>query len=186
MSTSRVGRFLLRTLPPPEYVLNHIVNRIPLAGVRMRLYRLFGVKLEAPDRSVIMLGVEIEMPWALSIGRGTVIGPGCLVDARGGLRLGRDVNVSGRTRFMTAKHLVQDPDFTASFEETSVGDRAWIALGATILGGVSIGEGAVVAAGAVVTSDVAPYTIVGGVPARPIGQRTRDLRYELDYRPNWR
>jgi maltose O-acetyltransferase len=49
--------------------------------------------------------------------------------------------------------------------------------------GVTIGEGVVVAAGAVVTSDVAPYAVVAGVPARMVGERTRDLRYKLDYRP---
>ncbi|HMS72434.1 MAG TPA: hypothetical protein PKB03_05320, partial [Baekduia sp.] len=66
------------------------------------------------------------------------------------------------------------------------GDRAWVALGATVLGGVTIGEGAVVAAGAVVTKDVEPYSVVGGVPAVKIGDRSRGLRYELDYRPSWR
>jgi maltose O-acetyltransferase len=52
-----------------------------------------------------------------------------------------------------------------------------------ILPGVTIGEGAVVAAGAIVTKDVAPYTIVGGNPARVIGNRERGLKYQLNYRP---
>ncbi len=53
----------------------------------------------------------------------------------------------------------------------------------TLLPGVTVGEGAVVAAGAVVTGDVAPYTIVAGIPARKIGDRNRDLRYEFTGRP---
>jgi acetyltransferase-like isoleucine patch superfamily enzyme len=174
-----------RRLPPPEYALNHVVCRVPLAGARMALYRALGVRMEEPGSGVIMLGCEVFAPRRLELGRGTVVGPRCLLDARGGIRLGRDVNVSGRARFMTAKHLVQDPDFAAAFEPAVVGDRVWIALGATILGGVTIGEGAVVAANATVTADVAPYAIVAGTPARVIGRRTGELRYHLDYRPDW-
>ena len=66
-----------------------------------------------------------------------------------------------------------------------MGDRVWIAEGARVLAGVTIGEGAVVAAGAVVTKDVDPYTIVGGVPATYIRDRARDLSYTLDYRTNF-
>jgi maltose O-acetyltransferase len=60
-----------------------------------------------------------------------------------------------------------------------------VATGAIVLPGVTVGEGAVVAAGAVVSRDVEPFTIVAGTPARPIAQRTRTLDYELDFRPNW-
>lgn len=175
----------VRYLPSPEWVLNHVVNRLPYAAWRMRAYQLLGVRLDAPRTGCLMLGVEVFSPARLAVGRNTIVGPGCLLDARGGLTLGENVNVGGGTRFMTAKHDVQDPDFVARFDPVVVEDRVWIALGATVLGGVTIGEGAVVAANATVTSDVAPFTIVAGTPAAPIGTRTRDLRYELTYRPNW-
>ena len=58
----------------------------------------------------------------------------------------------------------------------AIGDRAWLGSRALVLPGVTIGEGAVVAAGAVVTSDVPAYAVVGGVPARAIGARPRELR----------
>jgi acetyltransferase-like isoleucine patch superfamily enzyme len=62
-------------------------------------------------------------------------------------------------------------------------DHAWIGARAIILPGVTVGEGAVVSAGSVVSRDVPPYTIVAGNPAEVIGQRTRDLRYRTRYFP---
>lgn len=151
----------------------------------MRAYAALGVRFEDPRRATIMLGTEVWKPALLELGAGAIVGRHCLLDARGGLRLGRSVNVSSYARFMSAKHELDDPDFGATFEPIDVGDRVWIALGATVLGGVTIGEGAVVAAGAVVTSDVPPFTVVGGVPAAALRERERELRYELGYRPNW-
>lgn len=176
---------LYRYAPPPEVLLNQVVNRIPLASARMRAYQALGVRLADPRSGVIMLRTEVFKPGRLELGPRSIVGRHCLLDARGGIRIGADVNVSSYARLMTAKHRVDDPDFEAAFEPAVLGDRVWVALGATVLGGVTIGEGAVVAAGAVVTKEVDPYTIVGGVPARPIGERPRDLRYRLGYRPNW-
>lgn len=178
-------KLAFRFLPSPDWILNHVVNRLPYASWRMRLYGLFGVQLADTRTGCVMLGAEVYFPTRLRIGRGTIIGPHCLLDARGGIELGEHVNISSHSRFMTAKHEVQDPEFDATYAPVVVGDRAWIALGVTVLGGVHIGEGAVVCAGSVVTKDVAPFTIVAGMPARQIGDRTRDLRYELTYRPNW-
>ncbi len=185
MDAPRLTAAAHRWLPPRAAVLNHIVNRIPVVGVRMRAYRSFGVRFEDAASGTIMLGAEVWSPARLTIGARTIVGRNCLLDARGGISIGRDVNIGSDTILMTAKHEVQDPDFVASYAPIEIGDRVWIALRATILGGVTIGEGAVVAAGAVVTRDVAPFTIVGGTPAAPIGERTRDLRYQLDYRANW-
>lgn len=182
---SLLRHIALRWLPPPEAALNGIVNRIPFAGTRMRAYQAFGVRLKDARTGIIMGGTEVFHATRLEMGCRSIVGRHCLLDARGGIRLGNDVNVSSYARFMTAKHVVDDPHFDATFEPVVVGDRVWIALGATILGGVTIGEGAVVAAGSVVTHDVAPYAVVGGVPAAPIRQRSQDLRYELAYRPNW-
>ncbi len=178
-------RRIVSYVPTPEWVLNHVVNRLPYASWRMRAYKLLGVRLEAPRTGCIMLGTKVHSPRRLSIGRNSVIGPGGLLDARGGIEIGRNVNITGDVRFMTAKHIVQDPGFDAVYEPIVIGDRAWVALGATVLGGVTIGEGAVVAAGATVTHDVAPFTIVAGTPAAKVGTRTQDLDYELWYRPNW-
>jgi putative colanic acid biosynthesis acetyltransferase WcaF len=168
-----------------EYALNHVVNRIPIVGARMTAYGALGVNLEERGSGMIMLGAQVFAPRRLRLGARSIVGGGSMLDARGGIDIGRDVNLTGHARLMSARHLVDDSDFTAAFEPISVADRAWIALGAIVLGGVRIGEGAVVAAGAVVTGDVPPYTVVGGVPAKPIRERPRDLRYRLGYRRSW-
>jgi putative colanic acid biosynthesis acetyltransferase WcaF len=152
----------------------------------MAAYSLLGVDLEDHRTGIIMLGSFIAQPKQLHIGRNSAIGRDCLLDARGkGIRIGQNVNIGSYSRLQPAKHIIDAPDFEPTGGAIVVGDRAWIAEGAMVLGDVSIGEGAVVAGGAVVTKNVDPYTVVGGVPARPIRERSRDLSYELNWRPNW-
>ena len=178
---ARLGQYK----PPQEFVLNHLVNRIPLVDARMAAYERLGVRFADRSKALIMLGTEVWNPTALQIGPWASIGRDVLLDARGGITLGKSVNITSHVKFMSAKHDVDDTRFAASFDPIVVGDHAWVALGATVLGGVTIGEGAVVAAGSVVTKDVAPFMVVGGMPARPLRERNRDVSYEIDYRPNW-
>ncbi len=173
-------------LPTVEYLLNHAVNRVPFVGARMRLYAAAGMRIEDPARSLIMLHTEVHDPRQIAIGSRTSIGRNCLLDGRGGITLGRNVNISSFTLLITGTHDVHSQDvFLASYRPIVVGDRAWIATRATVLGGVTIGEGAVVAAASLVSRDVEPFTIVAGVPARPIGKRSAELTYELGWRASW-
>lgn len=183
--TKLIRRARRVALPPDDWLLNHIVCRMPLAASRMSWYARFGVALDDHRTGVIMLGSEIYEPSRLRIGRNSAIGKRCVLDARGTITIGRNVNISSHARLQTAKHLIDDPDFMHEYSPIVVGDRAWIAEGAVVLGGVTIGEGAVVAAGAVVTKDVDPFSVVGGVPAQPIRERPRELRYHLSWRPDW-
>lgn len=77
------------------------------------------------------------------------------------------------------QHDPQDPLYQGVGGPVVIEDYAWLSCRTVILPGVTIGKGAVVAAGAVVTKDIEPYSIVGGVPAVEIGVRTKDLQYEL-------
>jgi serine acetyltransferase len=176
---------LQRRLPPPDAIVNAVIPRLAPTPLRMAALELAGVRLEERRTTTVMLGTEVWSAPRVEIGARSIVGRHCLLDARGGIRIGRDVNISSYTRFRTAKHVIDDPGFDAVYEPIVVGDRVWIALGATVLGGVTLGEGAVVAAGAVVTGDVEPYAVVGGVPARKRRERSRDLHYELGYRPYW-
>ena len=75
--------------------------------------------------------------------------------------------------------------FDESSPKTTIGNDVWIGARATILSGIKIGDGAIIAAGAVVTKDVEPYTIVGGVPAKPIKKRFTDEQIHALMKLKW-
>ena len=154
-----------------------VTGRLPSQLVRKAIYRLCGMRIG--KRSVIYAGAEIRHPSGISIGNSTIIGHRAILDGRMGLTIGDNVNVSTGAWIWTVQHAVNSPEFEGTGAPVTIADRAWISSRTTILPGVAVGEGAVVASGAVVTRDVEPYTIVGGVPAKPMGQRSMDLRYDL-------
>jgi acetyltransferase-like isoleucine patch superfamily enzyme len=142
---------------------------------RFCLGRVFGASI---GRGVVLYsGFEIRSPGQLKIGANTVIGHRATLDARGGLTIGERVNLSTEVMIWTAQHDTRDPGFRAVFEPVRIGDYAWLGPRCILLPGVTVGEGAVVGAGAVVTKDVEPYTVVGGVPARKVADRPRGLGY---------
>lgn len=160
--------------------LAELIGRLPSHTVRVLLYRLFGVRIGS--RVSIHRHCRFYHPSSVQIGEGSVINRDVLLDGRMGLIIGNHVSISEGTMLLSLEHDPNSTRFETRGGPVHIGDRAFIGVRATVLPGLSIGEGAVVAAGAVVTHDVPPYTIVGGVPARPIGQRTQDLSYTLNYR----
>ena len=172
-------------IPDRDYVLNHLVSRIPYVGARMRAYDALGVAFDDRASANIALGVQFWAAHGLSMGERATIGQACYIDARGGVRVDADASISRGVSVLTCEHVIDDPDFGTVLEPVHFGPRCWIGLGAIVLPGVQIGEGAVVAAGAVVTADVEPYSVVGGVPAKQIRTRSRPMSYELDFRLSW-
>ena len=160
-----------------------VIKHLPFHNLRLALYRALG--LTVGPHSLIFRNVDTEDLKKIEIGDHTIVGWYCYLDGRGGLRIGDHVNISSYVLLITGTHDAQDPAFPAVFKPIQIGNRAWLATRSMVLPGVTIGEGAVVAAGAVVTRDVPPYTIVGGVPARPIGTRSPNLHYEFDSSPCW-
>ena len=160
---------------------NAICNKIPSRHVRKWFYQMLGAKMG--KNTFPCRRVEILLPQGLNLGDGVAVGWFAELDARGGITVGHDTNISSHVKMITGSHDIDDPDFTADFKPIHIGHHCWIGTGATILQGVNIGDGAVVAAGAVVTKDIPPYEIWGGVPAKCIRKRTDDLRYKIGAPP---
>ena len=159
-----------------RYMTNHFISHIPSYTLRRAWYRHILNWTIGPDVYILM-GQYVQMAGArssgrkVSIGKGTIINHGCLLYTTGGLVIGEGVSISAGAWLVTGSHDIDDPLFPAFFKPILIGNYVWIGMRATILAGVTIGEGAVVMAGAVVTRDVPPYAIVGGVPAKVIKQR---------------
>jgi putative colanic acid biosynthesis acetyltransferase WcaF len=164
-----------------ELLFNRALTHVPSNALRIRALRRLGADLG--EHVYLFGGSEVLEPGNLRIAGRCHVGRFCQVDARGGIDIGWDVVIASHVLLVTADHDMQAPGFDGRLGPIRIGDRAWLASRSTVVRGVTIGEGAVVAAGAVVTQDVAPWTVVGGVPAKPIGERSREQTYRIDYGP---
>jgi acetyltransferase-like isoleucine patch superfamily enzyme len=138
-------------------------------GTRLRaaLLRLYGWNIGRGCR--IRGGLRILEPLApLTLGDGSVINAECLLDCSAPITIGRRVGIAYQVTFITGNHHLGPPECRAGTKVAQpivVGDGAWIGARAIIMPGVTIGEGAVVSAGAKVAQDVPANTLVDGVPA---------------------
>lgn len=167
-----------RTILGLRWQIVFVTRRLPSQHLRLRVYKALG--LRAGAGVVIHRGLEIRDAHKITLGSRTIIGFDCLLDGRGGLEVGEDVNMSSEVAIITMQHDHRAEDFGPITGQVHIGSRVWLCLRSIILPGVTIGEGAVVAAGAVVAKDVPPFAIVAGNPAVEIGRRTTNLTYRLD------
>lgn len=124
-------------------------------------------------------GVTFWYPYRIHIGNDVTLNEWVYLSGFGGLRIGNHVRIGHRTSIITSDHRYDDMSVPIHqqgliFGEVVIEDDVWIGCNATILKGVRIGRGAIIAAGAVVTRDVPANAIFGGVPARQIGVRGKD------------
>ncbi len=164
-----------------RWIANAWIGKFPVRAFRMWYYRLF---FSIGKNSVILTGFRLRKMKDLEIGHTSNINPFCMFDTRGGhIRIGNFVDIAPEVNIWTLEHDFQDPDFKTKSGSVEIGDFVWIANRAIILPGVKIGEGAVVASGAVVTKTVESWTLVAGVPAKPIGKRNPGQNPRKPYRP---
>ena len=160
---------------------NAVVNKIPSRHLRKWFYKCLGAKIG--NKTVICRRAELLFPKGLELKDNVAVGWFVDLDARGGIFVDHDTNLSSHTKFITGSHDIDDSNYTASFKPIRIGHHCWVGTGAIVLQGVTIGDGAVVAAGAVVTKDIPPYEVWGGVPAKFIRKRSTDLQYEVQGAP---
>lgn len=161
------------------------VGKVPSHHFRRFFYRLFGMKI-GQGSTLHMMG-RIYDPRHIVIGEDTIVGERFSLDGRkqlpnsnGGLEIGNHVDIASEVMIWTSQHDIHSEDFHAIEEKVVIGDYVFIGPRSIILPGVNIGRGAIIGAGSVVTKNVGENEIVGGVPAKLIGQRkTKKFTYKL-------
>jgi acetyltransferase-like isoleucine patch superfamily enzyme len=174
----RVYKFLVATV---FYFYNALVTHIPFYGLRHAYLRVLLRVRVGPGTAIHMRCFVTGN--RITIGNHTVLNRRCYLDGRGGLRIGDNVNVSPEVYLLSLTHDLRDPAFPPVAKEVVIEDDVWIGARAMILPGVTLHRGCVVGAGAVVASDVPPFAIVGGVPAKKIGDRPPAVGYTTRYFP---
>lgn len=157
----------------------HIVGSIVFSHhLRRAFYRFVGMQIGVG--SSIHMKLTLYNPSGISIGEDTIIGEKCTLDGRAKLTIGNHVDIASEVMIYNSEHDVNDPKFGAIVAPVTIEDYVFIGPRAIVLPGVTIHKGAVVGAGAVVTKDVESNTIVGGVPAKAIGERqSKNHSYKL-------
>jgi acetyltransferase-like isoleucine patch superfamily enzyme len=158
------------------YICNLVVANLPSARLRKLFYQRV-MQVEMGPGVFFHSGLWLDCRRQLVIGENSVINQRCRLDARGYITIGKNVSISPEVHIITADHDIARDDIGGRERPVTIGDFVFVGSRATILPGVNIGEGAVVAAGAVVTKSVGPREIVAGIPARKIGMRTAKFAY---------
>lgn len=156
-----------------------IVPNLPSSHLRNWGMRFLGMK--GGKNVKFYQGFSVRNPSGLLIEDGVSIGPKVLLDARMGLTIRKSSVIAYDAIIWSLNHDYNDEYFRGKGAPVEIGAYSWICSRSIILPGVTIGEGAIVASGAIVTKDVEPYSIVAGIPAKTIGYREQK-EYKYGYK----
>jgi len=161
-----------------ELLVLTIIGNIPLHTIRTLTYKFFGLRIG--KGSHIHMWARFYDPSNIEIGQDTLVGDNAFLDGRDSLLIGNHVDIASQVLIYNSQHDVNSLGFEATTAPVEIGDYVFIGPRAIILPGVKIGRGAVIAAGAVVTKDVAEFSVVAGIPAEKISERkNKDPQYIL-------
>jgi maltose O-acetyltransferase len=154
------------------YLTNHWINRIPFHCVRQFWYRrMMGIKI---GRHVqIWLGCKFvgDNISEIEIADHVVISNDVTINASRPICIGERTTIASGVKILTTDHDPQDPHFAPRKASVTIGARVWIATNAILLKGTTVGNGSVIGAGAVVSGEIAPLSLVAGNPGRVFGKR---------------
>ena len=160
-----------------EQVYNIFINKIPSHTIRLAWLRLGGAKIGKGSsiwRTTEVLGMN-----CLVMGEDSVIAWHCQIDARAGLIIGDHVAIASHVLIIAGSHDLTAPEFWSVSAPVHIDDYVWVASRALIGHGSHLGRGCVVTANTVVAKTVAPYKIIGGSGAKPMGERPHELNYKV-------
>ena len=179
-------RNYLRSVPPArlakvfaEEYFGTFLRALPgIEGFALRylLYRALFQRLDG--FCYLYPGARLSHTYGISAGRNLMVNAGAFLYGRGGLHFGDDVMIGPNAVIVSSQHRFDDPRIPMVYQGhktdvVRIGSDVWIGANAVILPGVTVADGTVISAGAVVTRDTEPYSIVGGIPAAKIGMRPR-------------
>lgn len=136
---------------------------------RIMILRLFGAKIGCG--CVVKASCEIWQPWKLAIGDYVALDEHVICYTVDNIAIGSQTTISRDAFICCAGHDIASPIMELIYKPITIGANCWIAARAIVMPGVIVGDGAVIAAGSVVTKDVEPWTVVGGNPAKFIKAR---------------
>lgn len=159
-----------------QSLILRILSKVPSHFLRKIFLKTFGAKLHSD--CVIYSGFKIRSPRNLLIGEGSSIGYDCELDARCGLIIGKNVNISSNVKIHTLSHDINSKEFKGKGGRIIIEDYVWVSTNAIVLPGCTLEKGSVIAAGAVVTKSTEAFGVYAGVPAKLIAHRkNQDYNY---------